>query len=298
MIRNFFSFLFRLSRPSVLHVTAPERAGSWLAAVMTVMVLPALFAMSSGCCQNDIRRIPTIRGRVVEAKTNRPIAGARLARWFEREDSCLAPGGSDVRSVAGSFLAVTTGKDGSFEWPAWTSLTSPIKTMRWYIYHPDWVAEDGWFNHPRSGLDGYFLGISGVEPWLHLDSHPVGSHLEVTLRMEPKDSTAAWEAHFQRMKSLTQYGKLDVEYFVKEAVAYVQRAQPLSDGIASRILELVGAPINERPITRDHDPQVLRLRKAIVDYCDQTPGSEFCSRSAVGIGYIRGFFQKEASRAR
>jgi len=254
--------------------------------------------MSLGCCQNDMRRIPTIGGRVVEAKTNKPIPGARLTRWFEREDGCLAPGGSDVHAVPASFLAVTSDQDGKFAWPAWTSLTSPIRSMKWYVYHPGWVADEGWFTHPGPGLEGYFFGVDGSTPWVHLDWRPAGSHLEVTITMQPKDTTVAWEAHFQRVQSLTQYGKLDLEYFVKEAMAYVEQAQPLSDGIASRILEVVGAPINGRPTTRDHDPQVLRLRKAIVDYCDQTPGSEFCSRSAVGIGYIRGFFQEEASRAR
>jgi len=268
-----FSFLFHLSPPSVLHGTAPERARSWLAAVTTVVFLPALFAMSSGCCQNNIRRIPTIRGRVVEAKTNRPIAGARLARWFEREDGCLSPGGSDVHSVAGSFLVVTTGKDGSFEWPAWTRLTSPIKTMRWYIYHPDWVAGDGWLNHPRSGLDGYYFGISGVEPWLHLNSQPAGSHLEVTVTMEPKDSTAAWEAHFQRMLSLTRYGQLDVEYFVTEAVAYANELA-LTEGMLAPLAELVG---KLRP-TDDSELEKQRyiLLRAISTFCHSQQASIRC----------------------
>jgi len=292
-----FSFLFRLSLPSLLRGAATERARSWLAAVPTVMVLPALFAMSSGCCQNNIRRIPTIRGRVVEAKTNRPIAGARLARWFEREDGCLAPGGSDVHSVPDSFLAVTSGQDGSFEWPAWTSLASPIQTMRWYIYHPDWVAGDGWFNQPQRGLAGYAFGTSSAEPWVHLDSHPAGSHLEVTVTMEPKDSTIAWEAHFQRLEILTRYGRLDIDYFVNEAVAYVEKGVPLSDATVSRFLELVGAPILEHPVPRDQDRKVLRLRKAILDYCERVPSSEFCHEYAVGVGHIRKFFRKEPADA-
>jgi len=82
MIRHFFSFLFRPSPPRVFHGTTPKRTRSWLAALATVMFLPALFALSSGCCQNNIRRIPTIRGRVVEAKTNRPIAVSFMSRVF------------------------------------------------------------------------------------------------------------------------------------------------------------------------------------------------------------------------
>jgi len=282
-----FSFLFRLSLPSLLRGAATERARSWLAAVTTVMVMPALFAMSLGCCQNDIRRIPTIRGRVIEAKTNRPIAGARLARWFEREDGCLAPGGSDVHSVAGSFLTVTSDKDGSFEWPAWTGLTSPIRSMKWYVYHPDWVAEEGWFNHPRPGLDGYFFGIAGVQLWFHLDSHPVGSHLEVTLRMEPKDSTAAWEAHFQRMKSLTQYGKLDAEYFVKEAVGYANE-RPLTEGMLAPLAELAGRL--RSPGHSQLEKQRYILLRAISNFCHAQPVSIRCEWPIVS-NVVRDFDQ-------
>jgi hypothetical protein len=187
-----------------------------------LILLPALCAMGSGCCQNDIHRIPAIRGRVVEAKTNKPIAGARLVRWFEREDGCLAPGGSDVHRVAGSLLSVTSGEDGSFEWPAWAGLMKPILSMKWYVYHLGWVAEDGWLTHPRPRLEGYFFGVDGAQPWVHLTFRPVGSHLEVTIGMEPTDSTAAWEAHFQRLEVLTRYGELDVEEFVKEAAKFAE----------------------------------------------------------------------------
>ena len=282
-----FSFLFQLSPPSVLHGTAPERARSWLAPVTTVMFLPALFAMSSGCCQNNIRRIPTIRGRVIEAKTNRPIAGARLARWFEREDGCLAPGGSDVHSVPDSFLAVTSGQDGSFEWPAWTSLASPIQTMRWYIYHPDWVAGDGWFNQPQRGLAGYAFGTSSAEPWVHLDSHPAGSHLEVTVTMEPKDSTAAWEAHFQRMKSLTQYGKLDADYFVKEAVGYANE-RPLTEGMLAPLAELAGRL--RSPGHSQLEKQRYILLRAISNFCHAQPVSIRCEWPIVS-NLVRDFDQ-------
>jgi len=282
------SFLFQLSPPSALHHSAPRPARGRLPAVTAFALLPAVFAMSLGCCQNDIRRIPTIRGRVIEAKTNRPIAGARLARWFEREDGCLAPGGSDVHAVAGTFLAVISGNDGTFEWPTWTGLVSPIQTMRWYIYHPIWVAEEGWFNHPRRGLEGYFFGIAGVQPWIHLDSHPVGSRLEMTLRMEPKDSTAAWEAHFQRMVSLTRYGKLDVDYFVKEAVAYANE-QVLTEGMLVPLAELVGKvqPTDDSEVEK----QRYILLRAISTFCHSQPASIRCQWPIVS-NVVRAFDRK------
>ncbi|OFV82884.1 MAG: hypothetical protein A2Y78_02640 [Acidobacteria bacterium RBG_13_68_16] len=226
---------------------------------------------------------------MVEAKTNRPIAGARLARWLEREDGCLAPGGSDVHAVAGSFLTVTSDKDGSFEWPAWTGLTSPIRSMKWYVYHPDWVAEEGWFNHPRPGLDGYFFGVDGAEPWVHLVSHSVGSHLEVAITMQPKDSTAAWEAHFHRLEILTRYGQFDVAYFVTEAERFVashdvpaavltaiaqvggslggfHEGRPCYRGdLAFRLLALQEQTCKRNPQTRGCDPGVLRWRRSFLE---------------------------------
>jgi hypothetical protein len=275
MNAHFFSFLFHPSRPSVSHVNAPERARTWLTPVTTVIFLPGVLAMSSCCPSNSIRKIPTIRGRVVEAKTNKPIAGARLARWFEREDGCLAPGGSDVHSVARSFVIVTSDKDASFEWPAWTGLLSPIRSMQWYVYHPEWVVGSGWFNQPRSGLDGYFFGTTSAEPWVHLVSHPVGSQLEVTITMEPKDSTAAWEAHFQRMQSLTQYGMLDVDDLVKEAVAYAEN-NPLTEGMLDPLSELTS-----RMGTR---PEKMLLVTRIAGYCDSHPNSATCRH--VGPRYV------------
>jgi len=284
------SFLYRFSPPRGFHDTAPKPARRWLPAITVLALLPVLLALSSGCCQNDIRRIPTIRGRVVDAKSNKPIADARLARWFEREDGCLAPGGSDVHPVAGSFLAVVSGNDGTFEWPAWNTLTSPIKTMWWYVYHPDWVAGQGWFNHPRPGLDGYFFGIAGVQPWVHLDSQPVGSHLKVTITMEPKDSTAAWEAHFQRLEELTRYGRLDVEYFVKEAEAYAEQAK-LSEKILAKISGVggsLGGFRNDRPCYKaDLAWQLLKLReKGCTGHPDWGP----CSPQ--GLANARSFLEK------
>jgi len=58
------SFLRQSSPPRVFHDTAPEPARGWLPAATVFALLPALLAMSSGCCQNDIRKVPRIRGRL------------------------------------------------------------------------------------------------------------------------------------------------------------------------------------------------------------------------------------------
>jgi hypothetical protein len=271
------SFLYQLPAPRVLHNTGPEPAHRWVPVLAALALLPALFAMSSCCPSNSIRKIPTIRGRVVEAKTNRPIAGARLARWFEREDGCLAPGGSDVHPVAGSFLTAISGNDGSFEWPAWSRLMSPIRGMQWYVYHPDWIVGDGWFNQPRPGLDGYLFGTTSAEPWVHLVSHPVGSQLEVTITMEPKDSTAAWEAHFHRLEILTRYGQLNVAYFVTEAERFVA-SHDVPAAVLSAIAQVggsLGGFHEGRPCYRgDLAFRLLALQEQICKRNPQTPGCD------------------------
>jgi hypothetical protein len=239
MNRN-LSFHFRLFPPNTSNSSLLERVRVWLSKAIALWLLPVFVVTSSCCSQNEIHKIPAIRGRVVEAKTNKPIAGARLVRWFEREDGCLAPGGSDVHRVAGSLLSVTSGEDGSFEWPAWTGLLKPIRSMNWYVYHLGWVAQDGWVTQPRSGLTGYFVGVNGSEPWVHLTSGPVDSHLEVTIAMEPTDSTPSWEADFQRLTVLTRYGVFDVEHFLNEAVSCTEQGK-VSEQILGEISEIGGS---------------------------------------------------------
>jgi hypothetical protein len=262
-----------ISPTSDLQDTSPEPARIRLPAALGLALLPAFLAISSCCPGNDIRKIPTIRGRVVEAKTGKPIAGARLARWFEREDGCLAPGGSDIHRVPGSFLTVTSGQDGSFEWPLWNGLLSPIRSMEWYVYQPGWVAGKGWVTHPHPGLDGYFFGVDGAEPWVNLASRPVGSHLEVTITMQPTDNTAAWEAHFQRMVALTRYGELDVACFVSDAIACVSR-QVLTRAMLVPLAELV----SRLPSPGDTEVHQQRsvLAAAIATFCHTHSSTPEC----------------------
>jgi hypothetical protein len=250
-----------------------ETLRSNLSGAIALWLVPVLMACSSCCSQNDIHEIPAIRGRVVEAKTNRPIVGAHLARWFEQEDGCLAPGGSDVHRVAGSLLVVTSDQSGFFEWPAWASLMNPIRSMNWYVYQAGWVAEDGWLSHPRPGLQGYAFSMHRAEPWVRVDSHPAGSRLAFTITMQPTDSAAAWEAHFQTLLSLTRYGDLEIRYFANEAAAYSTRHEltaemlmPLANLAASIRSGGTGIPTDQR----------CEVLQAIHHFCQSSSATPTC----------------------
>jgi hypothetical protein len=269
---------------------------------------------------------PCVYGRVVDAATGKPVVGALVMRTISRKGPpSLAESGSTVAEPFSSWKT-HTGQSGRFFLPGWVSLfpfgIAGTSGMTWVAYHPGLMPGRGCLSKGFTGPGG--CGgegdFSSPDPWVlvKVDRHFGLTRLQlrvypptlegVTFRaytatgeVVPVDTPTdadPWGEYFRRLNVLVQYGNLTVEEFVKEAVAYVEKSLPLTDTTASQFLELVGAPITERPIQRDHDRQILLLRKAILDFCNQTPTSDFCRRYAVGIGYIREYFQREGGLAR
>jgi hypothetical protein len=269
---------------------------------------------------------PCVYGRIVDAATGKPIPNALVMRRIHRRGPpSLAESGITVAEPFSSWKT-HAGQSGRFFLPGWVSLfpfgISGTSGMTWVVYHPGWMPgreciSKGFTGPGGCGGEGGFIT---PEPWvLAKTEHHFGlTRLELrvypptlegvtfrahtgtgeVVRIDTPPDADPWGEYFRRLNVLVQYRNLRVEEFAKEATAYVERGLPLSDRIASQFLELVGAPIMERPISRDHDRKVLLLRKAILDYCNQTPTSAFCRRCAVGIGYIREFFQNEKPGAR
>jgi hypothetical protein len=278
--------------------------------------------------------LPPLHGRVIDGATGNGISGARVMRGFFQEGAAKGFDGAAPEGIAGSLVESTTDSQGSFVLPGTGGIARHgirgLTGMSWVVFRSGWMPAYGcyWEAPMRGGGCSGFGGMDFTDLWFRpkFDRHEDELDLEVRLLAPPatgappitfdtggqitttrrlftsrRGRTMELDPrgeYFRRMNILVQHHYLEADVFVKEAVAYAEKGFPLSDGVASQFLQLVGAPILERPIPRDRDREVVRVRKAILDYCDQTPGSEFCRGSAVGVGYIRDFFQKETTRAR
>jgi hypothetical protein len=272
--------------------------------------------------------LPPLHGIVIDARNGARVSGATVIRYCFRTGPFSIADTHGPVGVPGSYVRVTTDDKGRFALPG--AVVRSLTGMGWIAFKPGLMPGTGCYT--ASSMQP--LGCAGFgaswhpDPWVRttLQANVLRVRMEVDLfpptthgaPREGYDSSGrflaatppdfhsdgtpfvvdAWGEYFRRLNVLTYDRFLERDIFVSEGVAYVARGLALSDGIASQLLERVGAPIIERPIPLDHDPQVIRLRKAILDYCSQTPTSDFCRRSAVGVGYIRDFFQREAPSAR
>jgi hypothetical protein len=273
-----------------------------------VRILPWFLAIAGVIGAYSLWRFsaPSVHGIVLNAATGQGIRGAMVARKVFRSAQTSLTEGPGVFTEPWSRVQTHTDSRGRFFLPGYISLF-PVGIrgecgMAWKVFAPGYMIAGGCEQKGFPTPDG--CGPDGVlsfpDPWITTDSQRrLGSiRLQVRLSRPSAGPGDPWGEYFRRLNVLTQFRYLKREDFMREAVAYVERGLPLSDGIAFQFLELVGAPIIERPIPRDHDRSVLRLRKAILDYCDRASTSDFCRRSAVGVGYIREFFSREGSHAK
>jgi hypothetical protein len=247
-----------------------------------------------------------MHGAVLDAATGQGIPNALVARKVFRSAQVSLTESPGIFTELGSRVETRTDSRGRFRLPGYVSLLpfgiQGESGMTWNVFASGYMIAGGceFRGFPAGDGCGAEGGFSHPDPWA--TSGVKGRFgritLEVGLRALPAIDGNAWGEYFRRLNLLVQYRYVKKDELIQQAVGYVSRSRPVSDEIALQFLELVSAPIPERPIPHDRDPQVLLLRKAIVDYCDQTPESDFCRRYAVGLGYIRQFFLQKDTSAR
>ena len=286
-----------------------SRAYPWLLVIATVIGAYSLWRFSAPC----------VYGRVVDATTGKPVAGALVMRTISRKGPpSLAESGS-ITAEPFSFYQFRTGKSGRFFLPGWVSLM-PIgiagtSGMTWVVYHPGLMPGRGCvsegFPFPQGcGGEGSF---SSPDPWvLDTPERHVGSiHLEVRLypptlegvifraytgtgKVVPVETPAnadPWGEYFRRLNVLTQSQYLKKDEFVQEAVGYAEN-RPLTEGMMLEIGSLVPSGPCDTPYCRD--PRIRKLARAVVEYCDRTLDSEYCRpRRSQMIQRLREWLEKD-----
>ena len=262
-----------------------------------------MFAVLNCACidRNHLHRVPAIRGRAVDALTGKPIVGLTLARWFEHNVG-LGPGGSEDQQVEGSVVTVTSDADGRFEFPGGHSLWG-IERLEWYAYKRGYMPAGGWYRHLGDDpKDPGHATTPWPDPWVDARFAKAPGGVVMDLRVfpptldgvtfkaynptlnklmpytpEPAD-TDPWAEYLHRLDIMTQYRRIPVEEFVEEAAGYVA-----GNEITEEVVVQFDSLLPSGPCETDYcaDPRIRQLAKAVVEYCQRTPTSPYCTLRAV-----------------
>ncbi|MCC7201611.1 MAG: hypothetical protein IT393_02955 [Nitrospirae bacterium] len=137
-----------------------------------------LFSVVSALPSNAwlIYHKPAFRGKVIDAETRKPIAGAVVVTVYEKSEIRLAP---ESNTAIKDIREVLTAEDGGFLVPSYTSITDPLSfdfTVTFIIFKPGYGAFPDWRINPPRGMnvhfEEFFSGEVGVvkdvwvtEPW-------------------------------------------------------------------------------------------------------------------------------------
>lgn len=196
-----------------------------------------------------LRRVPEIRGRIVDARTGAPIAGALVQRYCYSTPPFNLVDTREEELVGGSFAEARSDASGRFTLPALTAYK--LVAMRWVSFAPGYMPgegcyhERGWF----AGGCGYGGVMTEYDPWVTAAFSRRGGVLELQVRAFPptleglvwrgvrSDASGArivetsppspppdpWGEYFRRASIFVQMRYLPVDEFVKEAVRYVRQ---------------------------------------------------------------------------
>ncbi len=269
---------------------------------------------------------PCVYGRVIDARSGRPVAGAEVMRRIYRKGPpSLAETGTVFPEPFSAWTTRTDGQ-GRFFLPGWVSLLptgiAGLSGLTWVVYRPGVMPARGcvsqcFLNPEGCSSEGPFWS---PDPWeqhtvslypglIHLvvDTYP--PTLEgVTFRafnaygrevvVSPPTDADPWGEHFRRLEGLRIDGYLDRADVLTQACAYLDSRRPMTDTIATTFLAWVGAPVSGYPVPQDREPHVLKIRGALADFCQGRSGAKFCRTYSVGIGYIRESLHEGASHAK
>ena len=268
-------------------------------------------------CERSVK-VPTLRGRVVDARTGNPIVGAVVRTQDYRAGASNLEA---ARLIRGSKREATTGEDGRFELPGFVG--KQISGIGWLAYAPGYMvgsgcySEEGW---PPGGCSGFGL-TDATDPWVRTSWEKGSGGVEVTLRLFPRPSRVSpstrgcpsvggqspfprtgWrtrypnglpdpsEEQFRRLGVLSERGPITQSEYLNAAIEYLDSSVLLTDGVAFRLLRLVGAPIPGHPMEEDHDPAVKAIRLALLTYCREQRAEGFCVNNAQAIESMRSLY--------
>ncbi len=275
-----------------------------------------LLLLSAACA----RRLPEIRGRVLDGRTGAPIGGAIVTRFLFGPAPINLVDSSRPLPIKGGEFSTRSRADGTFILPPFSA--SGLVGMSWSVFASGFMPysianrKATWSSDRCTGFEPL-----GSDPWGTAAFTRNDDRLELEVRLTPPTLDGVtferydWNAkgvvpytpdpkdfdplaeYFRRVTRLTTEGIIPRRVCLHEASAYAKKGLPLSDPLATVFLEIAGAPILEHPVPRDFDPDVTEIRRTIADYCDHARASVFCERSAVRIGYIRDSVRKGVSGA-
>jgi hypothetical protein len=191
-------------------------------------------------CKGFPQRFPPVEGRIIDARTGKPLPGVFVRRGFYK------PGPFDLVDtrapvgVRGSFSSTSTDQDGRFSFPAFWSLR--LTGMAWLAFTPgympagDCYAKGSW---PFGGCSGFSVG-SWPDPWAPTTYTWAKDRLSIELKLFPptldgvaflvfdqkkdvyvpfrkKPDIDPWQGYFERLSSLVRLHWLQPEVFVDEA---------------------------------------------------------------------------------
>lgn len=282
---------------------------AWLTLVLGLVVTYTLWRYSAPC----------VHGRVLDARTGKPVAGALIIRELFRPGRFQLTEGFSATMEAGSRVKVVTDAQGRFHLPGWVSLL-PIGFkgfggMSWVVFQP------GLMPYRECLMEGFHAGLGcgpfGVfrtpDPWAKIEMRRRIGSIRVEVRLFPstvngiewaaktwseRDPTTGqrvlkhfpedvdpWGEYFQRLNLLVQDDEIPVEDFVKEAVAYAEHAV-LNDAVARNVDQVLFS-LGEEDARRKG--LALALARIVVRYCDANPNSPYCQRIARPMVRLRRF---------
>ncbi|MGD1149254.1 MAG: carboxypeptidase-like regulatory domain-containing protein [Thermoanaerobaculaceae bacterium] len=266
-----------------------------------LLVLTGLFGVAAAC--KPPVRIPEIHGRVVDARTGAPIAGAIVKRRLYRPGSLNLVDGSRPFPVEGGDASTRSKADGRFILPPFSA---PAFTgMAWLVYAPGWMpayycySEADW---PFGGCSGF--GLPGIYPWTSATVQKGPDRIDLDVRVFPPtldgvtfrsyntytkqwvtftptpEYSDPWAHYFSSLNSLCREQWLPVEVYLKVAVGYLE-GRKVTEGILVPLAELTDS-INPH-LRPDLVSERCGILHAIVGYCEGSNDTQKCTWPTVRL---------------
>ena len=243
-------------------VTTSRRRGCFLRGCLTVVVVSLVLA----CWWYVSRwqRIPTIEGRVVDARTGVPIAGVLIQKWLYQPPPLDFVDSRSEKVMKGSTGEATTDADGRFAFPGrWAFRTV---AMGWMVWSPGYMP-DGRCYKRDEWLPGWCPAWTGfyneLDPWVETTFTDVGKTIQLDVRLHrptlegarfvrrdpaiggfrpyvpDPGSVDPWGEYFRRLRIWVELRRLQEEDFFQEAQRYLEQHSP-SEDILSEVARVEG----------------------------------------------------------
>ncbi len=261
-----------------------------------------LLVLSAACA----RRLPEIRGRVVDARTGAPIAGAFISRRLFGSTPINFVDSSKALLVKGGDLRTRSRADGSFVLTAFSA--SDVVGMDWAVFASGYMSYSAVNCKARWSSDGCTgFELLGCDPWGSAAFTRSGDHLELAVRLTPPTLEGItfqrhdwkanrfvpykpdpkefdpWGEYFRRLSRLTQERWLPITQLLDEVLRYIAR-QEITDEMVGTLAEL--AQTINRQVRSDLVDERCTVLRTVIEYCSAHPALKTCQWSSVQLGVL------------